>query len=110
MAGVGAPAAPRALVASIADITAMDRATRDAAFALFRAAYDGASRARFEHDLADKQRVILLHDRASGHLKGFSTVRIRAETLGGREVTTVFSGDTVVDRAYWGQKQLQLAF
>src|SRR5687767_7809399 len=41
----------------------LDAGTRDAAFALFRAHYEGADQARFEHDLSDKQRVILLRDR-----------------------------------------------
>lgn len=105
------PAAPRrSLVARTVTVPALDTATRDAAFALFRATYEGTSRERFEHDLAEKQHVILLHDRESGALKGFSTVLVRAVDSPRGPATVVFSGDTVIDRAYWGQKQLQLAF
>ena len=105
------PAAPRrALVARTIAVRDLDAATRDAAFALFRCAYEGTSRERFEHDLAEKQHIILLRDRESGALKGFSTVLVRAVESPRGAATVVFSGDTVIDREYWGQKQLQLAF
>ena len=103
------PASPPRLRASIVPPHAMDAATRDAAFALFRAHYDGAIRERFERDLGEKQRVILLRDE-QGTLRGFSTVLQREVRVGGRMATMVFSGDTVIDRACWGQKRLQSAF
>lgn len=81
----------------------------DDAFALFEEAYARADRHRFGHDLADKQVVILLRDRDTGDLKGFSTVQIQRIDAP-RPATVVFSGDTVIDREYWGQKQLQTAF
>lgn len=104
------PASPPRLRASIVAPHALGGRTRDAAFALFRAHYEGADRARFEHDLGDKQRIILLHDRATGALRGFSTVLYRDVQVGGRRATMVFSGDTVIDRSCWGQKRLQSAF
>ena len=108
---IARPAAPRrALVARTLAVAALDDATRDAAFHLFRVAYEGTSRERFERDLAEKQHIILLHDRATGALKGFSTVLVRQVWSRRGRATVVFSGDTVIDRAYWGQKQLQLAF
>ena len=106
----GSLARRRALVARTVGVASVDARTRDAAFALFRTAYENTSRERFERDLEEKQHVILLHDRASGALKGFSTVQVREVDSGGRRTTVVFSGDTVIDREYWGQKQLQLAF
>jgi len=96
------------LIAETVAVGTVSAATRDAAFALFQEAYSGADRARFERDLNEKQLVILLRDRASGALKGFSTVLIH--DLPGTTGTVIYSGDTVVDRAYWGQKQLQSAF
>jgi hypothetical protein len=79
------------------------------AFVLFEAAYAGADRQRFERDLAEKQLIILLRDRETRALKGFSTVLIQ-KLASPRDATVVFSGDTVVHRDYWGQKQLQSAF
>ena len=84
-------------------------ATRDAAYALFRAAYEGTERARFEHDLDEKQMVILLRDADDGSLRGFSTVLLLDIDGPDGPATVYFSGDTVIDPAYWGQKQLQLA-
>ena len=103
-------ARPARLRASVVEPRALDQATRSAAFALFRAHYDGADQQRFEADLDEKQRVILLRDRATGALRGFSTVLYRPVRVGGRDAMFVFSGDTVIDRSCWGQKALQGAF
>ncbi|CAA9319888.1 MAG: hypothetical protein AVDCRST_MAG68-1896 [uncultured Gemmatimonadetes bacterium] len=101
------PARAAELVARTVRVDELDAGTRDAAFALFDALYEGSDRARFDRDLAEKHRVILLRDRDTGALKGFSTLHLRTlHDLPGRP-TVVFSGDTVVDRACWGQKQLQ---
>lgn len=91
-------------------VSTLDGATRAKAFALFQHAYEGADRARFERDLAEKQLIILLRERGTGELKGFSTVLLRDVRTWRGQGTVVFSGDTVIDREYWGQKQLQLAF
>lgn len=97
------------LVSRTVPVAALDAALVTEAFALFARSYDGADRARFERDLSEKQRIILLRDRASGALKGFSTVLVQPMPAG-HGGTVVFSGDTVIDREYWGQKQLQIAF
>ena len=99
----------RRLVARVVTPSALLPATVDDAYALFAAAYAGTDRTRFATDLAEKQRVILLHDRETGELKGFSTVLLTEITTSRGPATLFFSGDTVVDRAYWGQKELQLA-
>lgn len=96
------------LTAETVAVELLEPATRDAAFALFQQAYAGADRARFDGDLGEKQLIILLRDRATGALKGFSTVLLYALPAGGG--TVIYSGDTVIDREYWGQKQLQSAF
>jgi hypothetical protein len=105
-----ATAARGVLCARTTTVTSLDTRTRAAAFALFRATYENACRERFEHDLAEKQHVILLYDSATNALKGFSTVLVREIETPSGPATVVFSGDTVIDCEYWGQKQLQLAF
>lgn len=105
-----APATRGPLCARTIAVAALDATTRAAAFALFRATYENACRERFEHDLAEKQHIILLYDSATYALKGFSTVLVRDIVTPSGSATVVFSGDTVIDRGYWGQKQLQLAF
>jgi hypothetical protein len=92
----------------------LDEATRRTAFALFARAYEGAEWARFLSDLEEKQHVILMRDGETGELKGFSTVSVRSERTDRGRAIVVFSGDTVIDRDYWGQKvlhrQLSLLF
>jgi hypothetical protein len=100
----------RTLAARTVSVASLDAATRNAAFALFSLTYENAVRERFERDFDEKQRVILLYDRDSGALKGFSTVLIREIQSPRGPATLVFSGDTVIDRQYWGQKRLQTAF
>lgn len=99
----------RALVASVAVPAELGAGTIDEAFALFGSTYAATDRERFVRDLHEKQKVILLHDRETGALKGFSTVLLREISTSRGPATLFFSGDTVVDRAYWGQKELQLA-
>lgn len=99
----------RRLTARTVPVASLGRETVDDAFALFAQSYTGVDRQRFERDLREKQKVILLRDRHTGALKGFSTVLIQplAPPATG---TVIFSGDTVIHRDYWGQKQLQAAF
>jgi hypothetical protein len=97
----------RQLVSRTVPANDVDGDMLTAAFALFQDTYAGAVRARFETDLRDKQLVILLFDRDTDELKGFSTVRVERMPSG---ATVIFSGDTVIHRDYWGQKRLQIAF
>lgn len=97
------------LRARISVVASLTRDVVDDAFALFEQSYADADRDRFDRDLREKQRIILLRDRGSGALKGFSTVLIQRLSAP-RDATVIFSGDTVIHREYWGQKQLQVAF
>ena len=108
--GVRSAGGHRGLLGRTVPVAALDDDTRDAAFALFNAVYENTSRARFDHDLAEKQYIILLFSRQDRTLKGFSTVHVRRIGASHGAATAVFSGDTVIDPEYWGQKQLQLAF
>lgn len=80
---------------------------RDAMFALLERHYDNVTRDTFETDLAEKEWVILLFDPTSQALCGFSTqMRLKAD-VGGRVVTALFSGDTIIAREHWGDTALQ---
>lgn len=99
----------RRLTARTVSVASLGRDTVDDAFALFAQSYTGVDRQRFERDLREKQKIILLRDRETGALKGFSTVLIQPIAQPA-PATVIFSGDTVIHRDYWGQKQLQVAF
>ena len=99
----------RALEARVVARSDLSAATVDEAYALFASVYQGTDRARFVRDLSEKQWVVLLHDRESNALGGFSTVHLQEIMTPRGPASLFFSGDTVVNPAYWGQKTLQLA-
>lgn len=78
--------------------------------------YDASDPARVAADLAEKDEVILVRHGESdamapgGELVGFTTWRLDRRDWHGRPVRVVFSGDTVVDRAHWGQQALAFAW
>ena len=56
---------------------------------------------------AEKLRLANLElDARDGTVRGFSTQRVLAATVEGTRVRAIFSGDTVIDRAYWGEQEL----
>lgn len=43
---------------------------------------------------------------ADGEICGFSSQRVLRLSVGGSPIRAVFSGDTIVDRAHWGEQEL----
>jgi len=74
---------------------------------LMKRHYDGVSPEAFRADLAEKDDVLLFS--AGGRLIGFSTIFCRRLPWLGN-ATFLFSGDTVVERDWWGGSFLQMAF
>jgi len=91
-------------VAPIADVTLSERHEM---YALLRTYFDGTTRERFEADLREKEAVILLRDDASGRIQGFSTFARMTPRPG---VVAFFSGDTIIDREFWGETVLSRAW
>lgn len=77
---------------------------------LYSRYYDGCTFDKFLKDLKEKQLVIMLYDRITGDLKGFSTQILKEIRIGEKWCRILFSGDTVIEKEYWGQKTLQMAF
>ena len=74
-------------------------------YQLFCRQFDGVSQEAFEHDLEDKNWVLLLRS-DDGDLNGFSTIRYFEEEIDGELYPIVFSGDTVVDVDSWSDSAL----
>jgi hypothetical protein len=87
----------------------LEAATTGAMFALYSRYYDAASEDRFRRDLAEKDYVIVLRD-ADGGLQGFSTAMVGDHDFRGQRLRSFYSGDTIVDEAYWGQQALPTAW
>lgn len=87
-------------------VAAADRASM---CALLDEYFEGVSRARFDDDLDEKDWVILLRDRASGALAGFTTF-MRFTCASEPGVVAFFSGDTIVRREAWNETLLARAW
>jgi hypothetical protein len=81
------------------------REQRDTMFALMQQHYENVRRDTFERDLVEKRWVIQLLG-AAGELCGFSTQTLLEASVGGRPVTALYSGDTIIARQHWGDSAL----
>jgi len=85
---------------------------REAMYALLNTHFEGVRRDVFNHDLAQKNWVILLEESQgdSTVLKGFSTFLIYEREFAGEVVSVVYSGDTIVDPSAWSSSVLSRAW
>jgi len=60
----------------------------------------------FYKDLNEKQWVIILYDKSEEEIKGFSSQMILESCIDGESIKIIFSGDTIIEKSYWGTTQL----
>lgn len=94
-------------IVPVKDVSRQDQVTM---LELFKQYYDLPEPESFFRDFAAKDDVIILFDKRTQEIKGFSTQRKLTHTINGRSYLGVFSGDTIIDRAYWGDYTLGWAF
>ena len=81
----------------------------DALYDLYARHYAATDAARFVADFSAKNWVLTLHHGA--HMVGFSTQALHKHvTQSGETLLELFSGDTVIDPAYWGSRALSTGF
>ena len=95
----------RRLVSEVLPLRDVDATLRDQLFALMQHCYHCVTRARFELDLAEKDFLIVLRD-AAGVPRGFSTQKLFCREWEGQSIQVLFSGDTVIEPAFWGSHEL----
>lgn len=78
-------------------------------YQVFSQYYENTTWEIFLHDLSKKTGAFIMRN-PSGRVVGFSTLMTCDVEVGGRPVRGVFSGDTIIERAYWGSRALQLEF
>jgi len=83
-------------------VTELTTSERQRLAALYLRYYDGCDESRFFADLDDKSEVLLLYHGAQ--LAGFTTWRVYPFAWQRMQLRIVFSGDTVIERAHWGQQ------
>ena len=70
--------------------------------------YDGVGIEQFLADLEEKSEVLLLFH--GDRLVGFTTMQMYTVPWQNQTVRIVYSGDTIVDKAHWGQQFLAFAW
>lgn len=95
----------RKLTATVEEAAGIGALDRRAMFDLYAAYYQPAHAEVFAHDLAAKTHVIMLRD-AGGTLRGFSTIKVWPTQTPLGPATFMFSGDTIIERAFWGSQAL----
>ena len=78
-------------------------------FTLLSAFFTGVDERTFAHDLGEKSHAIVLED-DRGVLRGFSTMLVYRSQAAGVDATVVYSGDTIVDREWWGSPALAVSW
>ncbi|MCK5689691.1 hypothetical protein KAI87_10500 [Myxococcota bacterium] len=98
------------LSAATPRVTEITKDTRRAMWELFSHYYKDVDRFRFFRDLENKSHVILLRDEADDSLQGFSTLKREKHQIQDRDIVSIFTGDTVIHKDYWGQSALSKTF
>ena len=75
-------------------------------YELLETYFENTSCRQFEHDLDEKDYVILLRSPDDARVAGFSTLMKIAVTVRDRRVVGFFSGDTIIARECWGSSLL----
>ena len=95
-----------ALTGEIIETTTLSPADVERMHALMQTYFLGVKRVAFERDLREKTWVIILRDPERRQVQGFSTLCLLEESVQGVPVRAFFSGDTIIDRPYWGSFEL----
>lgn len=97
------------LTARVANVDSLMNDQLSDMYTLFARYYDATSYARFVRDLSGKNLALLLFDEF-GVIRGFTTLQISRAEFRGADIRVVFSGDTIVERAFWGSHALAFAW
>ena len=68
--------------------------------------FENVTADQFEHDLSEKEWVVLLCDSGSDEIQGFSTLMQMQLRVDDRPVTAFYSGDTIIHPDYWQEAEL----
>lgn len=100
----------RDLFAETVRVKSLKRHEIERMYTLFSDYYENHTLQTFEHDLFEKNHVIVLRDKRDKSLQGFSTLLRVPLKKAGKDVIGVYSGDTVIHKDYWGSKALGIEF
>jgi hypothetical protein len=78
-------------------------------FTLLSTFFSGVDESTFARDLGEKSHAIVLED-DEGALRGFSTLLVYRTHAANSDAMVVYSGDTIVDREWWGSPALAVSW
>jgi hypothetical protein len=79
-------------------------------FSLYFRYFENTTESLFLDHMSHKDHVIVLRDMATEAIKGFATLKMLKVNVQGKEVYGIFTGDTIIDRRYWGEQELSSSF
>ncbi|WP_237440525.1 hypothetical protein [Alcanivorax sp. DP30] len=79
-------------------------------YEIYSGYYENISLDLFCRDMSEKDGVFLVAERSTKRVVGFSTMKTLDMKVDGRPVRGIFSGDTIIEKEYWGSKALHVAF
>lgn len=100
----------RDLISRTVSVDNLTNSLIENAFKLYQNYYEQVSFENFKRDLYAKDKIILIFEKKSGTLRGFSTLLLKNFYLKGKEHRVIFSGDTIIDERYRGTRALTREF
>lgn len=88
----------------------LDKNLIEEAFVLYQFYYEEVSFDAFKSDFLKKDKVILVYEKTTNILRGFSTLLVKKVPFNNKEVIVIYSGDTIVDEDYRGTRALTSEF
>lgn len=99
----------KSLISQIEPISALSDELKRELFDLYSCYYAGTNNTIFQQDLIKKNWIILLYD-AKKQVQGFSTLALFNHTDATQTVSVLYSGDTIINKKYWGQHELAVSW
>lgn len=96
--------------AEIVEVTALTKSDKERMYDVFSKYYNNHNLTTFLRDLSEKNHVILLRDAADRRIQGFSTLLKVEINNSGKRAIGIYSGDTVLEKEYWGTAALGVSF
>ncbi len=92
---------------ALKDITVQDIR---AMFKVFCRYYENTSMDQFLSDLSKKNGAFVIRRKADDAIVGFSSLGVYKMEVDGKKVRGIFSGDTILEKEYWGHRAMNAAF
>jgi hypothetical protein len=91
-------------------IDGLNAAITDSMLNILRKYYANTTTENFHRDLFSKTAAICLFNPINHQLVGFSTLKEFIHKVEGQDYAILFSGDTIIEREFWGSQALVLGF